>query len=328
MSWIDGHLDLAYLAVRGRDLRQPIADPAAGCVNLPALRSAGVNVAFATIFTELGVDPATQPHGFLTSDDVDDAERAGMQQLEIYESLEAEGELTIVRTLADLDRPAPLPRIVILMEGADPIRSPDHVAEWARRGVRLVGLTWALGSRYAGGNARPGPLSALGREMVRALDAAGIVHDASHLADEALEGVLALARGRIVATHSNCRALLKENQRHLRDDQIKAIAARDGIVGLNLYSTFLATDRRATVDDCVRHVGHVAKMFGHRRGVALGSDMDGGFGPEKLPEGVDEPGKLGALTAGLEEIGWATGEREAFASGNWDRFLREVLPRD
>lgn len=325
VPWIDGHLDLAYLAVRGRELRQSVYAPA-GCVSLPALRSAGVRIVLATIFTEIGVNPADQAHGFLSSDEMEQAERAGLAQIEVYEALEREGAVSIVRSRFDLDRPGPTPKLVILMEGADPIRSPEAVGKWVGRGVRAVGLTWALGSRYAGGNARPGPLTSAGKEMVSALDEAGIVHDVSHLADDAFEELMALARGRVMASHSNCRSLLVENQRHLRDDQIRDIVRRDGVIGLNLYSAFLAIDRRATIDDCVRHVEHVASVSGHRRSVVLGSDMDGGFGPDRLPAELDHPTKLNELLNGLEARGWSAPDRMGFAYGNWDRFLHEVLP--
>jgi membrane dipeptidase len=238
--------------------------------------------------------------------------------------LEAAGEVAIVRTASNIDLPAPLPRILILMEGADPIRSPEHVPSWKERGVRLVGLTWATGTRYAGGNAGnpgEGPLTALGVEMVRALDEAGIVHDASHLSDAAFDGLLEHAAGPIVASHSNCRALLEPRQRHLRDDQIRAIARRDGIIGLNLYSPFLARDRRANIADCVAHLEHVCEIAGHRRCVALGSDMDGGFTPNHLPTGLDRPEALEALAEALRDAGWSDDEVRGFASGNWRRFL-------
>lgn len=321
--FVDGHLDLAYLAVLGRDLRVPCAPGTGGCVSLPALRAAGIDLVFGTIFTEPG---AAAAFGYASSDDLDAAEAAGRRQLDVYEQLEREGEIAIVRTARDLDAGGPRPRVVLLMEGADPIRGPEAVGEWFARGLRLVGLTWAMGTRYAGGNASGGDLTARGIDLVRALDDAGIVHDVSHLSDAAFDGLLATARGPLVATHSNCRALLDANERHLRDDQVRALAAREGIVGLNLYTAFLAADRRATVADCVAHVQRMADLMGHRRGVALGSDMDGGFGAERLPEGLDHPAKLPALAGALRGAGWSDANVAGFRADNWLRFLRGSLP--
>jgi membrane dipeptidase len=323
VPWIDGHLDLAYLAVEGRDLTA--ADPAV-CVTLPALRAAGLELAFATIFTEPdghGADPAS----YRDPDDVEGAAAAGRRQLDVYEDLVRRGEVRLVRTRGDLerDRSAAL-GLLLLMEGADPIASPQDVAWWHARGLRMVGLTWARGTRYAGGNATTGGLTAAGIELVSALDRCGIVHDASHLSDAAFDGLCTHASGPLVATHSNCRALNGPDQRHLRDEQIRTIDERDGIVGLNLYTRFLAAEGRATIDDCVRHVEHVAGVMGHRRGVALGSDMDGGFDAESLPVGLERPESLVHLADALAARGWSAHEIDGFRGGNWRRFLERVLP--
>lgn len=337
MSWIDGHLDLAYLAVNGRDLRAPVSDPRFGCVSLPALRQAGIDIAFGTIFTEPGQPDSRQPHLYDPGDPAS-AERAGWLQLEQYERWEAQGEIAIVRSRDDLDRPTPLPRIVLLMEGADPIRSPREARLWFERGVRLVGLTWAAGTRYAGGNSSTpgtGPLTAQGMELVAALDELGIIHDVSHLSDAAFDGLRTHARpdAAIIASHSNCRALVEDKQRHLRDDQIRFIAERGGVIGLNLYADFLFPrpgpgrpgGRRATIADCIAHLEHVARVAGRRDCVALGSDMDGGFGPDHLPPGLDHPTKLGALADALRRASWKDHDIAAFMRQNWLRFLRDNL---
>jgi membrane dipeptidase len=324
--WVDAHLDIAYLAICGRDVRAECASSDEGCVSLPALRRASVELAFATIFTEPGAAATAAGYGYPSSAELDAAEAAGIRQLDVYTSLERHGELSIVRAGADVNAQTPLPRIVILMEGADPIRSPEKAEWWFRKGVRIVGLTWAAGTRYAGGNSIGGPLTRLGEELIRAFDELGMVHDVSHLSDDAFDGLMEQARGPVIASHSNCRALLEPKQRHLRDDQIKAIADREGMIGLNLYSMFLAQGRRATIDDCVVHVNHIAAVMGHRRGVGLGSDMDGGFPPSDLPIGLDHPTTLNALADALRGSGWSDDEIEGFAWRNWHAFVGRALP--
>jgi membrane dipeptidase len=338
--WIDGHLDLAYLAVNGRDLSRRDACPAdAGCITLPALREGRVHIAFATIFTEKGLDGVDRAHRYASSDDLDGAAAAGWRAVDAYERLEREGQVRIIRRAADLARDHDQRLgVVMLMEGADPILRPDDVRTWHGRGLRIVGLAWAAGSRYAGGNGPPpgkalpkewsvGPLTSLGIELIAALDEVGMIHDVSHLSDAAFDGVMQHARGPIVATHSNCRALVNDWQRHLRDDQIRAIAGRTGVIGLNLFGKFLAVDRRATLTDCVAHVERVVDLAGRRDVIALGSDMDGGFGPGDLPEGVDHPSKLDALAEALRSRGWNDAEVQGFAWRNWMRVLRTALTR-
>ena len=315
------------MALLGRDLTVPCPDPREGSVSLPALREGNVDLVFATIFTEPGGNDAHGLAGYGGIDDVDGAEAAGRRQLEIYRRLEAAGELRFIRARDDLDAAGGVaPGVVLLMEGADPIRDPEQVPQWFADGLRIVGMTWAAGTRYAGGNQRLGPLTPLGADLVRAMDECGMIHDASHLSDEALTGLLELASGPIIATHSNCRALVGDSQRHLRDDQVRAIGERGGVIGLNLFSRFLVPEGRATIADCVAHVQRVADLMGHRRGVALGTDMDGGFGPDELPVDLDHPRKLDSLANALRTAGWSDQDVEGFAHGNWLRFLERSLP--
>ncbi len=81
--WIDGHLDLAYLALEGRDLCAACPD-GQSCISLPDLREGGVTLAFGTIFTEPDPEDPSASCGF-ASDDPDEADQVGMIQLDIYE---------------------------------------------------------------------------------------------------------------------------------------------------------------------------------------------------------------------------------------------------
>lgn len=333
--YADGHLDLAYIALNGRDLTRPLDADDPGCISLPALRDADVNLVCATIFTEpvdpdtaqTSRDPAVYPAG-----DADAACAAGRRQLVYYESLADAGEVSIVHCAGDLDGPSPLPRLILLMEGADPICSPDHVAWWADRGLRMVGLTWSMGTRYAGGNSRPGSLTAEGRDLVRAIDRHGLAHDVSHLADEGIEALLDLATGPVAASHSNNRMCFSGddapgsgNQRHLLDRHICAIAERGGIVGLNLFARFISDAPSVDARDAIRHVEHIVEITGQRDCVGIGSDMDGGFDADQLPVDVNAPAKFGRLADVLSDAGWSDDAIEGFAWRNWHRFLTRVL---
>jgi membrane dipeptidase len=330
LRWADGHLDLAYLAVNGRDMRAAVPADAPHSLTLASMREGGVRVALGTIFTEHGGDPAKDRAAYIDSNDVEGAHRAGLLQLEWYEAMERAGDIAIVRTRGDLARAAAgdgPPGIVILMECADPIRFPDEVAWWHARGLRVVGMSWGHGSRYSGGNARAGGLTPVGHRFVEALDACGILHDASHLSCAAFDDLLTASDARVIASHSNAQALLAASERHITDAQIAAIRDRDGWIGLNLYGRFLAADRRATIEDGVAHTMHVARIAGADR-VGLGSDLDGGFGREAYPLEIhamtDYPKLLDALdAAGFAALG---GTHAGFAHANLLRVLDRSLP--
>lgn len=340
--WFDAHLDLAYLAETGRDMHAEPSDargrhqPVA--VTLPALRAAGVHTCLGTIFTEPTDpnDPNRETGAFAYhDDDALGAWKAGMRQLKLYQAWRDAG---LIQMMPLRGTPAPAStaplRLGVLMEGADPIETPDQLDEWVNGGVVAVGLTWARRSRYAGGNAtamddpRIG-LSEPARDLIARMDARGVVHDLSHLSQKATEQLLALTDRPVIASHSNARSIMgthadPKTQRHLADDTIREIGRRGGVVGINLLSDFLnpAIQRggRASVDDVVLHIERVCELAGSRTHVALGSDADGGFGADRLPKGIDAMIDLERLTEALSVCGWTDAELQGFRTGNWSRF--------
>ncbi|HVE76495.1 MAG TPA: membrane dipeptidase [Actinomycetota bacterium] len=335
--WFDAHLDLAYLALGGRNMTAPASEAggkfANASVTFPELEEAGVKWALATIFTAIGPD---EPWRYESSDDLDGAHKAGVLQLEQYQRWEDEGLIRIVRSAGDLKIEGPL-AAVILMEGGDPIRDPSHADWWFQQGARVFGMSWFDGSRYSGGNRTKGPITDLGRDLIAALDELGGIFDVSHFSDESAFEVLDRARGPVVATHSNSRALMRnDDERHLSDELISAVTARGGIVGLNLCSQFLTWEaahwkelsegRRASIAEAIDHTEHVAGLAARRTAVGLGSDMDGGFSAEWHPEGIDRVTDLKKLSEELAHRGWTPAEIEGFQYRNWLSFMEARLP--
>ena len=129
---------------------------------------------------------------------------------------------------------------VILMEGADPIRTPDEAKEWFASGVRIVGPAWQK-TRYSGGTGAPGPLSKEGKELMKEMERTGLILDTSHMAEESFFEALDLFHGAVIASHSNCR-VYTPTDRQLSDEMIRAILKRDGVIGTVLYNKFLDPD--------------------------------------------------------------------------------------
>ncbi|MCE9589365.1 MAG: dipeptidase [Planctomycetes bacterium] len=333
MPWFDAHLDLSYLALLGRDmtarLDQPTGGPQPAALTFPSLAEGGVRWAMGTIFINPGKPGETW--GYSDASDPDGAHRAGARQLDIYHDWERRGLIKIVRTARDLDDPAPPLRVLILMEGADAIRTPDEAAWWHERGLRVVGMSWSKGTRYAAGDGmldgRTG-LTDAGRALVKSFDQLGITHDLAHLDDRAALEILSLTDRPVINSHSASRTLQGDNKtRHISDEFIRAIAQRGGVVGLPLYTRFLTAhpNTRATLQRTLDHVTHIADVMGHRRGIALGSDLDGGFTADDLPEGISRPADYVKLMDGLAKQGWSPADLAGFQSDNWLRFFRRVL---
>jgi membrane dipeptidase len=356
-SWFDAHLDLACLAVNGRDMMARPEDihekigPAGA--TLPSLVEGRVRLCLGTIFTERdGEGPEGYP-----ANDVERAHTVGRAQLEVYLTWRDRGLISLdrlaclrsqkgvgemrggmgVAEVVPLSTRAMMARLPnkpsihlgVLIENADIIKSPDQLGWWQERGVVAVGMAWAKSSRYAGGNRSTDPLTPLGRELAKEMDRLGIIHDVSHLSDQSFNDLRGATGAMLIASHSNCRAIADPNppngpnQRHLTDDQIREIAKRGGVIGLNLYSAFLRPDLgekgRATIDDCIHHIERICELAGSRKHVALGSDMDGGFAADRMPKGINRPRDYQRFAEALADRNWNDEDILNFAAGNWMR---------
>src|SRR4051812_21082641 len=273
MLTADAHLDLAYNALRGREVTKPAAQQTAALgdgapsVGFPDLRQGGVDLICATIFCEpaKGADAT----GYRTAGQ---AHAQAQRQLRWYYKQASDGLLELVTErdhLPSATAGAPRPttqKAILLMEGADPFRTPDEVDDWFDAGLRIVGLAWKA-TRMAGGTGEPGPITDEGRALIKELDARGIIHDASHLAEESFWQLLKLSAGPVMASHSNCRAFVPTD-RQLSDDMIKAIAERGGVIGINFFDKFLLKPneyktRRARLTDVIDHLKHMCDLIGN-----------------------------------------------------------------
>lgn len=341
---IDGHQDLAYNAIElARDLTGSVAAirmreglvPAHGegtaTVSLPALREAEVRVVFATVFTHPASSPTISPNPGYHS--AEEAFQFANRQFDYYHALQEHGEVSLIADQPGLDAVlaggSQRPGFCLLMEGADPLRTPADLAYFAARGLRIVGIAWKQ-TRFAGGTGAPGPLTAAGRELLREMDRLGIALDVSHLAEEAFWQALSCFHGRIIASHSNCRALVP-GDRQLSDEMIRAIAERDGVIGLVLYNRFIkpgwsAENGKDAVSyaDLLRHADHMADLVGTRH-IALGTDLDGGLGREDIPREIDTVVDLPRFADALALAGYSETAIDGILYSNWLRVLRAIL---
>lgn len=336
MLIVDAHLDLGFNALRGRDITlpaisQPADDSGIASVGLPDLRAGGVGLICGTIFCEPAgrVDAEGKVPGYKN---YAEAKQMALDQLAWYQKQFAAGQLKQVLTLADLPADGqptrPTPAMILLLEGADPIVELSEVATWHAAGLRIVGLAWKQ-TRYAGGTGNPGPLTADGVALVKELDKFGIIHDISHLAEEAFWQLLDLSAGPIIATHSNCRALIPTD-RQISDEMIKAIASRNGVVGMNFFDKFLVphaeTGRRATLQDVIRHIRHICDLLGNASHVAIGTDMDGGLGRDQIPQEIITSADLPKLADHLSKAGFSDQDVAGIMGLNWLNFFKTALP--
>ena len=172
----------------------------------------------------------------------------------------------------------------------------------------------------AKGKHEHGGLSAFGREVVREMNRLGIIVDISHAGDETVSDVLEVSNAPVIASHSSCRALC-DHPRNLTDEQIKAIAAKGGVVQVCLYGPFLKASGEATIEDAVAHINHVVQIAGIEH-VGIGTDFDGDD-TENLT-GCRAANELPRLTMELLRQGYGEEELSLLWGGNLLRVLSSV----
>jgi len=246
--------------------------------------------------------------------------------------LEAEsgGRIAIVRTVADIIHcfERGILGMGIHFEGAEPIAPDlDNLQEYYDQGLRSVGIVWSRPNAFAHGvpirfpgdpDTGPG-LTDAGKHLVTACNEMGVMLDLSHLNEKGFWDVEKLSAAPLVATHSNAHAICP-NSRNLTDGQLDAIAASDGVVGINFAVYFLRPDGKpdaaTPVETVIRHIDYIARRIGIDH-VALGSDFNGALIPAELG---DVMGLLRLIRA-LEDQGFSPEEIRKITSENWLRVL-------
>jgi membrane dipeptidase len=349
---IDSHLDLSMNAllmnrdltktveqIRQREVGMPEPGRALGTVTLPAMRDGSVGLCLGTVIARVKEKPGGTARLDYASPEIAYAMAQG--QLAYYRMLARQGELRLISNLTELDAhvadwqtptesSAQKPiGLVLAMEGADCIVTPDQTEAWWNDGLRVISLSHYGVGRYAYGTETEGGVTPLGRELLKEMGRLGIILDVTHLADQAFWEVLSLFPGPIMASHNNCRSLVP-GQRQFSDEQIKAIVARNGVIGVAmdawmLYPSWIRGKTQNSVvsmENVADHVEHICQLAGNADHVAIGTDLDGGYGYEQTPNDLHSIADLSKLLHILERRGFTQSQVENVANGNWLRTLR------
>ncbi len=192
-----------------------------------------------------------------------------------------------------------------------------------RLGVRMTTLTWNHQNELGAGIAEEdskGGLTRFGRQAVREMNRLGMAADVSHAAPQTFWDVLEVSEKPVIATHSNAKSCCS-HPRNLTDEQIKALAAAGGIMGITFARRFLEEDGiGAGLDSVCRHIGHVLDLLGSDEYLAIGSDFDGTDLPDDMA-GIEDTARLADRLC--REYSQETAEK--IFHKNAMRFLASVL---
>ena len=217
---------------------------------------------------------------------------------------------------------------LLAFEGADGFADdPAALIPWIARGACLVGLVHTRTNALAGSSSDPKTaarrvgLTRRGREVVRTAYTHGALADLAHASDAAVADIVDVARtfrAPLVCSHTGMRAE-KAIERNVSDEQMRAIAASGGVVGVDLHSGHISRrpGRAATMEDFVRHLDHAVDVAGIEH-VAIGSDLDGGI---HAPEGSDGAATWPEVAMRLRRRGWTEAQLAAVFHRNAERVL-------
>ena len=104
------------------------------------------------------------------------------------------------------------------------------------------------------------------------------------------------------------------------------------MIGINFFAKFMVPaeqykKRRATLEDVLAHVKHICDLTGSAGHVGIGTDMDGGFGRDQVPEEVKDSGDLPRVAEKLSAAGFSDANVAGVLGMNWLRFFERELPR-
>jgi membrane dipeptidase len=234
----DLHVDTLQWMLQGHSLA---SHP--GHLDLPRLQRGGVDLQFFAVW----VDPIFVPQAAGAPD------RSFARAVEMLDAFDREmkahaGAIAPARTAGEARQIVQSGRIAAALgvEGGHAIENDlGKLEELYRRGMRYLGLTWNNTHEWADAakeetlkGSRHHGLTPFGEEVVRRMNRLGMIVDLSHAAESTFWHVLRVSDAPVMASHSDAWAL-SPHFRNLKDEQIRALAERGGIIGINFYCVFL-----------------------------------------------------------------------------------------
>ena len=243
-------------------------------VNLPLMREGIFDAVFMVAFVQQGArDDASL---FQATQYVEERLSAVIAQSEKYNRF-----MEIATTPNDLRRikQAGKKAVFLGIENGYAIgKNLDNLIKFKELGVSYITLCHNGDNDIcdsAAGQEEWGGLSPFGKQVVAEMNRLGMMIDVSHATDYAFYDVLTHSTKPVIASHSSSRAICN-HPRNLNDNQLRAIAAKGGVVQLCLYKHFINEDaEKASLSDALRHLDHIIAVAGIDH-VGIGSDFDGG----------------------------------------------------
>ncbi len=152
--------------------------------------------------------------------------------------------------------------VIFSFEGLEHLGDKLELIESYKKdlGIFYSSLTWNEKNLLSSGPGHSGGLTELGIKAVEELEKNNIVVDTSHTNEETFWDIIKYSKKPIIASHSNARNLC-DVKRNLTDDQIRAIADKNGLIGINAYADFTSKDKsKRNIDGLIDHIDYIREL--------------------------------------------------------------------
>jgi membrane dipeptidase len=183
-------------------------------------------------------------------------------------------------------------------------------------GFRMAGLTHFFDNELAGSmhGLEKGGLTPLGRDIIRRMEAKGMIVDIAHCSQTCVTEILAMARRAVVSSHGGVQATCKVN-RNLSDEHIRGVAKTGGVIGIGYWEGAICDTSPASIAAAMKHVRDLVGI----QHVALGSDYDGATTVRF------DTSRLVQVTQALMDAGFSEDEIRAVMGENALRVIKAGL---
>ncbi len=329
-----------------------------GHVDIPRMREGGMDAIFFSIYMSASLSgPQVVKRSLQQIDAVHEAAR------------KYPNDLVIATSAAAVRRAHKQGKIAALlgMEGGHMIDDDLGVLrQYAALGIRYLTLTHSRHTNWAdssGEAPKHNGLTDFGKDVVRELNHLGVMVDISHVADKTFWDALEVSRAPMIASHSSCFAL-NGHPRNMKDEMIRALAKKGGVIQITYVDSFLSKELRAAEDgieaERSARMQEIAGQFPNdpgrqreeRRKVAqefrarlpkvswekiiehidhavkIGGVDHVGLGSDfdgaTMPEGMEDVSHLPKITHALLKKGYAEKDIEKILGGNLLRVMAQV----
>ena len=221
---------------------------------------------------------------------------------------------------------------LISCEGASPFAYEDGIDLAKSYGVKVITLTWNAENELGFGcqSGCENGLKPLGKRILKDMAANKIVADVSHLNRKGFYDAID-SEAMVIASHSNSVSVLEKTRadgedkffacrRCLDDEQIKLLAERGGLIGINFCKSFLGDEGDDGFEAAYRHISHMLEL-GAENSLAIGSDYDGCEINSELC-GID---KIPQFEAFLRSKGFDSSLTDKIFYKNANNFFKSIL---